>query len=279
MKILKEILYDAMGTLAVSVGLYSFAEKINIAPGGVSGIAIIVKYLTGFPLGLTTLLLNMPLLLIAYKFMGRSFTMKTLRTVIINTIVLDMVVTPYFPQYNGDRLLGAIFGGVIIGSGLGFVFMHGSSTAGTDILGYLVERKYPHISIGKALMFIDLSILASSVVVFRDFESGLYAIVALFSQTVVINKLVYGAEKGRNLFIISQKSESIATRIMQECNRGATFLSARGAYSKNPTSVLMCVVRVWEYYRIKSIVYEEDPGAFVIATQAEHIIGEGFSRK
>lgn len=278
MKILKEILYDIIGTLALSVGLYSFAEKVNIAPGGVSGISLMIRYLTGLPIGFLILVLNIPLLFIAYKFMGRQFTLKTMRTVFINTIILDLVVTPYFPQYGGDRLLGSLFAGVVGGAGLSLVFINGSSTAGTDIVGHIIERRFPHISIGKALMMVDFLILGLSVLVFKNIESALYGIVALFTQTVVINKFVYGAEKGRNLFIISQKSESIAARIMNECNRGATFLTAHGAYSKAPTSVLMCVVRVWEYYQVKEIVYSEDPSAFVIATEAEHIIGEGFSR-
>ncbi len=278
-KFIKDVLYDIIGCFGISVGLYSFAEKVNIAPGGVSGIAIMIKYLTGLPVGLLSLLMNVPLLMIAYKFMGRKFTIKTLRTVLINTIVIDAVVTPFFPQYAGDRLLGSLFAGVTIGSGLGFIFMNGSSTAGTDILGHLIERRFPHISIGKALLIVDIVILAVSSVVFKDIESGLYGTVALFTQTIVINKLVYGAEKGRNLFIISQKSEQIARRIINERERGATFLSASGAYSGKPTAVLMCVVRVWEYHHIKEIVYEEDPLAFVIATQAEHIIGEGFTRE
>lgn len=278
MKILKEILYDIAGTLAVSIGLYSFAEKVDIAPGGVSGISLMIRYLTGLPIGTLILVLNIPLFIIAYKFMGHKFTLKTMRTVFINTIILDAVVTPFFPQYGGDRLLGSLFSGVFAGTGLSLVFMNGSSTAGTDIIGHLVERKYPHIQIGKALMLVDCVILGVSVLVFRNIESGLYGIVALFTQTVVINRLVYGAEKGRNLFIISKNSDSIARRILQERDRGATFLTAQGAYSKTPTSVLMCVVRIWEYHHIKEIVYEEDPSAFVIATQADHIIGEGFTR-
>ncbi|MBQ3022933.1 MAG: YitT family protein [Clostridia bacterium] len=278
MKTIKSIFYDILGTLAVSIGLYSFAEKVDIAPGGLSGISLMIRYLTALPIGITMLVLNIPLLVVAYKFMGRKFTLKTMRTVLINTIILDVIVTPFFPQYGGDRLLGSLFTGVFVGAGLSVVFMNGSSTAGTDIIGHLIERRFPHISIGKALMMVDCIILGVSALVFRNIESALYGIVALFTQTVVINKLVYGSEKGRNLFIISQKSESIAQRILQERDRGATFLTAQGAYSKKPTSVLMCVVRVWEYHHIKEIVYEEDPRAFVIATEAEHIIGEGFTR-
>lgn len=275
----KNILNDIIGSFAISVGIYCFAEKVNIAPGGVSGIAIMIKYLTGLPVGIMTLLMNIPLIAIAYKFMGKKFTLRTLSTVILNTFILDTIVTPFFPQYEGDRLLGSLFGGVFAGAGLGIVFLHGSSTAGTDILGYLVEKRYPHIQIGKALLMVDCIILAISVIVFRNIESALYGVVALFSQSMVINQIVYGAEKGRNLFIISQKSEQIARRIIRERERGATFLNACGAYSRKPTAVLMCVVRVWEYHHIKEIVYEEDPQAFVIATEAEHIIGEGFSTK
>lgn len=277
-KIVKDTINDIIGSFSLSVGLYCFAEKVNIAPGGVSGIAIMIKYLTGLPIGLLTLLMNIPLLLIAYKFMGRSFTLRTLRTVVLNTLIIDTIVTPFFPQYSGDRLLGALFGGVCMGAGLGVVFLHGSSTAGTDIIGYLVEKRFPHMQIGKALMLVDCIILASSTLVFQNIESGLYGVVALFVQTLVINQIVYGVEKGRNLFIISQKSKEIADRILRERDRGATFLDAHGAYSGKPTAVLMCVVRVWEYHHIKEIVYEEDPSAFVIATEAEHILGEGFSK-
>ncbi len=277
MKFLKDIIYNIAGAFLVAVGIYSFSEKINVAPGGVSGIAIMVKYLTGLPVGGVSLFINIPLLIIAYKFMGKQFTVKTVYAILIYTVVIDSVVTPFFPQYEGDRMLGAIFGGVLIGAGLGLVFTRGASTGGTDIIGYLVEKKYPHIPIGKALLLVDCIILAVSVFVFKNIESALYGIVMLYAQSMVINKLVYGAEKGRNLFIISAQTKKIAQRILKERDRGATFIDGHGAYSMKPTNILMCVVRVWEYHYIKEIVYQEDPGAFVIATEAEHIIGEGFS--
>lgn len=276
-KLLKEAMAEFIGSMLIAVGIYSFAEKINIAPGGVSGIAIMIKYLTGLPVGFVSLCINIPLILIAYKFMGKGFTLRTLRTVLIYTILIDNVVTPFFPQYSGDRMLGAIFGGICTGAGLGAVFQQGSSTGGTDIVGYLVEKKYPHIPIGRALLGVDLIVLATSVFVFGNVESALFGVVALYAQSSVINRLVYGSEKGRNLFIISAYSEKIAQRILTERDRGVTFINGSGAYSKKPTQILMCVVRVWEYHYIKEIVYQEDPSAFVIATEAEHIIGEGFT--
>ena len=277
-KLFKDILTDTVGCLLIAVGIYSFAEKLNIAPGGVSGIAIMVKFLSGFPVGLISLFINVPLLIVAYKFIGKSFALRTLSTVVIYTLLIDNVVTPFFPQFAGDRMLGAIFCGICTGGGLGIIFQRGSSTGGTDIVGYLVEKKYPHIPIGKALMFVDTVIIVVSIFVFKNVESALFAVVTLFAQSSVINHLVYGAEKGRNLFIISRCSEKIAQRILKERDRGVTFINGSGAYSRKPTQILMCVVRVWEYHHIKEIVYSEDPHAFVIATEAEHIIGEGFSK-
>ena len=276
-KLFKDILTDTLGCLLIAVGIYSFAEKLNIAPGGVSGIAIMVKYLSGLPVGLISLFINVPLLIVAYKFIGKSFALRTLSTVVIYTLLIDDVVTPFFPQFAGDRMLGAIFCGICTGGGLGIVFQRGSSTGGTDIVGYLVEKKYPHIPIGKALMFVDTVIIIVSIFVFKNVESALFAVVTLFAQSSVINHIVYGGERGRNLFIISKHSEKIAQRILEERDRGVTFINGSGAYSKKPSKILMCVVRVWEYHHIKEIVYSEDPHAFVIATEAEHIIGEGFT--
>ena len=276
-KLFKDILSDTLGSLLIAVGIYSFAEKLNIAPGGVSGIAIMVKYLLGLPVGLVSLFINAPLIVVAYKFIGKRFALRTLGTVLIYTILIDNAVTPFVPQFAGDRMLGAIFCGICTGGGLGIIFQQGSSTGGTDIVGYLVEKKYPHIPIGKALMLVDTVIIVISVFVFKNVESALFAVVTLFAQTSVINHIVYGGEKGRNLFIISKHSERIAQRILEERDRGVTFINGSGAYSKKPSKILMCVVRVWEYHHIKEIVYSEDHNAFVIATEAEHIIGEGFT--
>lgn len=276
-KIVYNIFLDLSGSFALAVGIYCFAEKIKIAPGGASGLAIMVKYLTDLPVGIVSFIINVPLLILSFKFLGRRFTARTLRTLIINTIMIDAVVTPLLPQYSGDRMLGAIFGGLLMGLGLGIVFLNGSSTAGTDIVSCIIEQKHPHIQIGKAMLFVDGAVIALSAIVFSDIEAALFGAISLFCQTRVVDRLVYGNEKGRNMLIISEKSESIAQRILEEKNRGATFLKAQGAYSKKDTKVLMCVVRVWEYHEIKEIVYEEDERAFIIAFEAEHIMGEGFS--
>lgn len=275
--VLLNILVEILGSFMLAIGIFCFAEKVNVAPGGVSGIAIMLKYLFELPVGITSLVINIPLLILAYKFISPGFTYRSLRTLIILTVVIDYIVTPFFPQFAGDRMLGAIFGGVFMGSGLGIIFFMGSSTAGTDILSYLVGRRFPQIPIGKAIMLIDTLILASSILVFKNVESAMFGVIALFFQTVIIDKIVYSTEGGRNILIISDKTEEIAKKIITQKRRGATFLNAEGAYSGKPTKVLMCAVRGWEYHEIKKIIRETDQKAFVIAAQAENVMGEGFS--
>ena len=277
-KTVLDISSEIAGSFLFSTGIYSFIEKANVAPGGVGGISIMIKYLTGLPVGLMSLILNIPLLFLSYKFISREFTIRSIRCVLLYTFILDFIVTPFFPQYSGDRMIGSIFGGVFVGLGLGIIFLRGSSTAGTDILSCLIEKKYPQIQIGKAILLIDSVILLISAFVFQNIESALFGTICLLCQTAIVDRIVYSAEKGRNILIISQKSEKIAERIINEVKRGATFLDARGAFSKKSTQVLMCVVRVWEYHDVKKIIHEEDPSAFVIATEAEQIMGEGFTK-
>lgn len=275
--VLLNVTVEILGSFMLAIGIFCFAEQVNVAPGGVSGIAIMLKYLFNLPVGITSLIINIPLLILAYKFISPNFAFRSLRALIFLTIIIDYIVTPFFPQYAGERMLGAIFGGVFMGSGLGSIFFIGSSTAGTDILSYLVGKKFPQIPIGKAIMLIDTLILASSILVFKNIESAMLGVIALFFQTVLIDKIVYSTEGGRNILIISEKTEEIAKKIITQKRRGATFLNAEGAYSGKPTKVLMCAVRGWEYHEIKKIIHQTDPKAFVIAAQAENVLGEGFS--
>ena len=164
-----------------------------------------------------------------------------------------------------------------MGAGVGVIFMRGSSTGGTDVLSYFVERRFPYIQIGKALMLIDLVIIGISAAVFGNPESALYGVVALFCQSQVIDRIVYGTQKGRKILIISRHSRAIADKIMKVRNRGVTFLHGCGGYTGDELEVIMCVIRIWEYQPIKELVYSIDSNAFVVVSEAERIIGEGFT--
>ena len=267
---------DVLGSVLMGIGIYSFAEQADIAPGGLSGIAILFKYLWDLPVGVMILIMNIPLLLIAWKYLGKRFAVRTLRTVVLSSVILDVVVTPLAFVYSGDRLLSAIASGVCLGAGLGVIFARGSTTGGTDIISCLVERKNPHLQVGGILTAVDILIIALSIAVFGNLESGLYGIVALYAQGRVMDAILYGRKRGRSVMIFSEKREEIALRIMREMDRGATFLQSRGAYSGARSEVLLCAVGQREYAKLRRIVRECDPEAFFVVLETKNVYGEGF---
>ena len=275
--ILKDIFFDLSGGLAYGVGVVCFFNSCNIAPGGVSGISIMLNFLFGAPIGLTSLLINIPILILGYIYLGKSMMNKTLKSILITTVLIDGVITPFFPVYSNDRILAALFGGIILGAGLALIFLRGSTTGGTDVLSYLIKRKYPHFSIGRAMMTIDCVIIAVSVAVFHDLESALYAVIGLFCSTKIIDSILYGADRGTLVFIISKKNQEISMRIITSMGRGVTLLKSQGMYSGSELGVLLCAVRRHEFARLKNIIYEMDASAFFMVTTADEIGGEGFT--
>lgn len=271
-----DILFDIIGSLLLAIGIYSFSQPANIAPGGVSGISLMLNYLWNFPLGLSNFILNIPLLILAWKYMGKSFTLKTLRTIVISTILLDFVVVKYIPTFSGDRLMSSLFSGVFMGAGLALVFIRGSTTGGVDIVSYLLQLRFPHMQIGRALLLVDCVILVASIIVFKDIESALFGLVSLYVQTKIIDGVLYGLDKGSMITVISKHNEKIADRILNELDRGATLLQGYGAYSKAEMKVLLCVVRRAQFTPVKNIVHQVDPNAFLVVHEVGEIWGEGF---
>lgn len=273
-----DVVFDLAASFLLGIGTYSFIEPANIAPGGVSGISLMIKYLWNVPIGVMNIVINIPLLCLSYRYLGRQLTIHSLRTLLISSMILDGVVTPFFPQYTGDRMLGTIYGGVLLGTALGLIFSRGGTTGGTDIISYLLERRYPHIPIGQLMMMMDGIVIGISVFVFQDLEAALFAVITLFCQTKVINGLVYGRDKGTVVSIISKKSKEIKDAILQDLERGVTILKGQGAYSGEDRDMLYCVVRIQEFPAVKKLVYEIDEKAFLIVQEATKVHGEGFKK-
>lgn len=274
-----DISADVFGSLIYALGLIAFIQPAQIAPGGVSSIALMINYITPVPIGLTSFLINVPLLVLSFIYLGRRFAWKTIRTLIINTVIIDLVVTPYIPVYTGDRLLGCIYGGVLTGAGLALIFMRGSTTGGTDIVSFLMQKVMPHLPIGRVMMIVDGLIIASSMLVFKDVEAGLFGIISLFSLTQVLNGIIYGIDKGSLVTVISPKNRQIAERIIKEMDRGVTFLRGEGGFSHEDKDVLWCAVRKVQFAKLKSIIYNEDRDAFIIVSEVGQILGEGFKEE
>lgn len=272
----KDISLLLLGSLIYGIGTYVFVIPANIAPGGATGVALMVNYVTGLPVGILTLLLNVPLLALAWFYLSKKFAISTAVTTTLCSLVLDFVVPFIVPAYLGDRLLCSLYGGVIVGAGMALIFIAGSTTGGTDILGYVLQKKRPHISIGRALMIVDGIILAVSIFVFGNIEAALFGMIALYVQTKVIDTIIYGGEAGSMATIITSNPDDISDKVIGELDRTATLIPARGMYSKQDTSVLLCTVRKSQFSRLKKIVYEADPNAFVMVTDTSEVFGLGF---
>ncbi len=271
-----DLAYDFFGSVVFAAGLICFVEPANMAPGGMSGIAVLINYVWGLPIGLMAFLLNIPLLIMSWFFLGKRMTIKTVKSLVINSLVIDFLVSPFFPLYTGDRMIGAMFGGVLMGAGLAVIFLRGSNTGGTDTVSFLVRKWFPHLPIGKIMMAVDGIIIALSIFVFGDLESGLYGVISVFCCSKVIDSIVYGVDKGIMITVISDHNQAIAAHIMEEMERGVTFLKGQGAYTGIERDVLICAVRRQEFARAKAIIYEYDHDAFIITSETSEVMGEGF---
>lgn len=266
----------AGGAFVYGVGTHCFVAPANIAPGGASGLALMVNFVTGLPVGVMTMVVNVPLLILAWIYLSRRFAISTALACAVCSVILDAVVAPIFPVYAGDRLLSSLFGGVIVGAGMALIFLSGCTTGGSDILGYILQKKKPHLSIGRALIIVDGLVLALSIFVFKNVESGLLGLISLYACTRVIDAILYGSDSGSMVTIVSRTPQAIAARVIEDMGRSATLMNGKGAYSGQDTGVLLCTVRRSQFGRLKQIIRETDPAAFVMVTEATEVFGEGF---
>ena len=273
---IKSVVLVVLGAVIYSVGTQYFVVPAQIAPGGAVGIALMINHLTALPIGTLTLLINLPLLVLAWFYLSRQFTVRTAIATVLVTIILDFIVTPICPQYAGDRLLSSVYGGIVVGVGMAFIFLAGFTTGGTDIAGYLLQKKFPHYSIGHALMIIEGIILVMSIFVFQDVAAGLFGLISVYVQTKVIDMILYGSDAGSQAIIVTKHPQEIADRVIQELEHTATILPAKGAYSGNPIDVVLCTVRKSEFVRLKRIIGQCDPSAFVMANETSEVLGLGF---
>ncbi len=272
----KDLIYDFAGAFLQALGVWCFIEPCRIAPGGVSGMALLVNYLTAVPVGIMTLVLNIPLLISSYLCLNRKMTWKTIQTVLIMSLVLDGLVTPLFPQYVGDKLLSSVFGGILAGVGMAMIFMRDSTTGGGDILAKLLQKRFPYMHTGYALMMTDAVVIAASVLVFGKLEAALYGMISMVATTQTIDALLYGMNKGAMVMIHSEKNREIAEEIMERLNRGTTLFKSVGGFSKKEGETLLCVIDRKQFYLVKEIAYAHDPRAFVVVSETKETYGEGF---
>ncbi|MEG1774175.1 MAG: YitT family protein [Oscillospiraceae bacterium] len=273
---IKGILADFAAAILWSIGITMFASPNHIAMGGSSGIALMINFVTGLPIGSLGFLINLPLLLMAYRSLGKHFVVRTLRTVVIYTVLVDLFFSNPQIVYVGDPLLASLYGGIFNGVAGGLVFMQGSTGGGTDIITKLVQKRYPYISIGQLVVAINGLIMAAAALLYGSVETALYGLIMSFTSGKVMDALLYGADTGKSCMIVTHKPQEISAHIISELHRSATILSGTGAYMQDNTYLLICVVRKQEFYTLKRMIREADPHAFVIVSEAHQILGGGF---
>ena len=247
----------------------------NFAPGGMSGLALIMNYLWHLPIGLTTLVLNLPLILLSYKIVGKEFLLKSFKTICISTFFLD-VIFPHFPVYTGSRFMAALFSGIFLGIALALFYMRGSSSGGTDFLTMSVKVLRPHLSIGMITMLIDLVIIFLGWPAFGTIDAVLYGLTATILTSLVIDKIMYGMGSGTLLIIITDKGEEVAARISDVIDRGSTEIKARGSYTQDNKDVLLCACSKSQAYMVRRLAHEVDKNVFIMVTETNEVYGEGF---
>ena len=271
---LKEYALITIGSLIASLAISLFLAPHAVVSGGVSGIAIVINRLTGFPIGVAVLLMNIPLFFAGAIFLGKSFGIKSLYGAFVFSLFLDATTTDII--LTQDILMSSLFGGTLLGIGFGFIFLTGATTGGTDILASLGNKAVPAIDLGKWFFIFDIIIISAGAIFLRDTELLLSGIVALFLNSWVLDYVISGFNVSKLVYVISDQSEQIAAEIMHVIERGVTGIKSVGMYTKGERTMLLCIVKNFELQKLEKIVENTDPNAFVILTQAHQVKGEGF---
>ncbi len=271
----KDILYDVIGSFIFGLGVYTFALKGEFAPGGITGLALIINYITGLPIGIMSLVLNIPIILGTFRILGRKFFLKSLRTMVISSAIIDGIL-PLIPVYEGSRLLAAVFSGILMGGGLAVIYMRDSSTGGADFLIHAAKRKAPHFSFGQISLILDAAVILLGIPAFGDIDSVLYGMISAFALTIVMDKIMYGAGSGKLALIITDYGKEVAQAIDQSVERGATLVDVTGSYSGNKKDMVMCACSNNEVFKVRSAAHQVDANAMVMICEANEVFGEGF---
>jgi uncharacterized membrane-anchored protein YitT (DUF2179 family) len=258
----------ALGALSYPL----FLTPNNIAPGGVTGIATIINYLFGLPTGMVSLVLNIPLFLIGWRQMGKLFLIRTSIATVLFSVLIDLIKVDVFTR---DSLMASVFGGVLLGIGLGLILRGGATTGGTDLLARLVHQKIPVITVGAFLFAFDVAVIIMAGFTMSA-EHAMHAMICVYITSRVLDFVLAGFGTDKSCNIITSKDEVIASRLMDELGRGVTLFDATGAYSGQGVRMVLCIVGRMEVTRLKQIVQEEDPRAFMFITDTHETLGEGF---
>ncbi len=264
--------YIVLGCAIGGAAYPLFLVPNNIAPGGLTGVATVFNYLFGWPVGLTSMVMNIPLFLMGYRMMGGAFAFRSLVATVLFSVFIDLF---RFQPMTDDVLLASVYGAIMLGVGLGLILRGGATTGGSDMIAKLIHHRLPFVTVGVVLMLVDCLVIVLAFFTMST-RAALYSLICIFVNARVIDLVLAGFGSAKMCFVVSRNTESICQRIMQELDRGVTLLPAVGGYTKEATQALISVVDQKEVMRVKRIVKEEDARAFMFITDTHETLGEGF---
>ena len=272
---LLDLVYSLLGSALVAVAVAVFTVPNDIAPGGVSGLATALAAISPISVGVWTLLLNVPLLLAAWRLLGLRPLAFTLLATVLLSVFIDLFGV-LLPGYTNNVLLAAVAGGVLSGLGVGVLFLRGISTGGTDLAALLLKKPFPNVPNGIMLLVIDALVVAIAVVVFRDIEVALYSAITIYLASKVIDALAEGVDYAKVIYIITERGEEISRVLNERTDRGTTLLSAMGGYTGKNKHMVVTVTRRNVLAQTLRLIRQTDPAAFTFVTDSTEVHGEGF---
>lgn len=273
---LKSICWEIVGSILIAIGIYNFAVYAKFPMTGFSGISIILYRLFQVPIGLSTIILNVPVAILCYKLLGKKFFLRSVRCMLISSVFIDYIA-PMLPAYQGSRLLAALCTGVIAGLGYALIYMQNSSTGGTDFIIMAVKALKPYLSLGKIAFLSDVGIILVGGILFQDVDGIIYGMIVNFLFAAAVDKVMYGINAGKMTLIVTEDGEKIADVIEACCGRGSTLIKAVGGYQKTDKQVVMCACNNKQMYFVQKAVKEADPDSFMVVLESNEVHGEGFT--
>jgi uncharacterized membrane-anchored protein YitT (DUF2179 family) len=266
-----------IGSFILASGFVLFITPYKIVPGGVYGIAIVLHYLFDVPVGLMALTMDIPLTIIGIRILGPRFGYKTVVGFLLTAFFVDGLTMLYGsePLVAGEPLLSSIYGGVFIGIGLGLIFKSKATSGGTDIVAMIIS-KYTKMPVGQLLIYVDSVIVLLGLVFFKDWRIPLYSLIVIFITGQVVDVILQGVNYDKTLFIISDRYQEIRDKIINDLNRGGTFIEGKGMYNGSDKTIIFAVVNRREMAILQEFIHQVDPNAFVTVINANEILGEGF---
>ena len=271
---IKKYLVITVSCFLYGAGISLFIDPNNLAPGGFTGLSVIISRLIPLQTGTLYLLLNIPVIILGIWKFGWKFTASTLYAILIISGATNLFTL--FEPVTHQPVLGALFGGILTAVGMGVILRNSATTGGVDIIIKCIRQKLPHLKTGTLMLMIDACIICLSGMIFGNLDSVLYSIIAVATTSFVLDMVLYGRDGAKLIYIISDKSEQITERILDEVNVGVTHLEGNGAYRNVEKKIIMCVVKKQFAHKVEEVVREEDTSAFMIVTSATEIFGEGY---